>query len=119
MSSARSSATRWRSRSGWARTPAATSRSTSACAASETVVAARGTIARSAATNCARFTRRGASEPLLEELHEVERALGDAHPGILEGLNLLGRRSRRAGDDRAGVSHPAAGRRRLAGDEAD
>ena len=37
--------------------------------------------------------------------------------GRLQRLHLLGRRPLAAGDDRAGVAHPAAGRRRLPADE--
>src|SRR5215208_707799 len=119
MSSARSSVTRSRSFSGLASAPAADSRSTSASAASVTVAAPSGTTARSAVMSCPRFTRRRGSEPLLDERHEVHRALRHAHPRVVERLDLLGRRSRGAGNDRAGVPHPAPRRGGLAGDEAD
>ena len=40
-------------------------------------------------------------------------------PALVERLHLLGRRALAAGDDGAGVPHAPAGRRRLAGNEAD
>ena len=38
-------------------------------------------------------------------------------PAAGQRRHLLGRRALAARDDRAGVAHPASGRRRLAGDE--
>ena len=55
----------------------------------------------------------------LDELDEIERSLRDAHAGRLEGFDLLGRRARRPGDDRARVPHATPRRCGLASDEAD
>src|SRR6187455_2650051 len=58
-------------------------------------------------------------EACLDELDHVERPLHDAETGALEGGDLLLGGAGGAGDDRAGVAHPAALGRRLAGNEAD
>src|SRR5436305_900453 len=52
-------------------------------------------------------------------LAEPRGAGAHAHAGFLERRDLVLRRALAAGDDRAGVAHAAAGRRRLAGDEGD
>ena len=49
----------------------------------------------------------------------VGRALHDVDAGLGQRVHLLRRRALAAGDDRAGMSHAASGRRRLAGDEPD
>src|SRR4029079_10739406 len=59
------------------------------------------------------------SERLRRGDAELRRRLDDVDAGGAHRLHLLGRRALAAGDDGAGVTHAAAGRRRAAGDEAD
>src|SRR5438105_4612608 len=54
---------------------------------------------------------------LLHGRAEVGRAVRDRDAGGAEGADLLLRRAAAAADDRAGVAHALARRRRLAGDE--
>src|SRR5512146_1258580 len=123
MSSPRSSATRACSRSRSATAPDAARRSSNATLASWSVSHTSGTMIREGARKSARFTRssiRAASpHSLLEQRDEIHRPLRDAYTRRLERGDLLRRRSRRARDDRTGVSHAASRRRRLAGDESD
>ena len=60
-----------------------------------------------------------AAHRLVDEAGHRGGAVGDVDAGGFEGGDLFGRGAGAAGDDRAGVAHPLAGRRGLAGDEAD
>src|SRR3954463_6607748 len=125
-SSARRSETRRRSLARSSTPRAEASRSNRTSPACWSVSASSGTTVRSGASTSRSFmAARGAtppshpaSHPGAELLDELDRAAGDPHPRLLERLELLGSRTGRAGDDRAGVTHAPTGRRRLARDEA-
>ena len=59
------------------------------------------------------------SHRLFQQHRNLGRRIRHPDAGGFEGGHLLRRRARAAGDDRAGVAHPLAWRRGLAGDEAD
>jgi hypothetical protein len=58
-------------------------------------------------------------ERLFDLSADIRRALHDVNPGSLHRCHLLGGSSLPACDNRSGVSHPAAGRRGLSGNEPD
>src|SRR5690606_10444647 len=105
--------------------PCCASRWVSAMTASRNVAASSGTMMFSgvrSSRKCMpwlRPDRPGRSERLPDQIHDLDRTARDADAVLLEGADLLRCGAGRAADDRAGVTHAAARRCGLPGDEAD